>query len=126
MVVERTASIIPLHQPRRPKTGAERQRAYRQRKQQQREAAPADDLPDIPADVLPNDLPVTSTVASPVTTSVTPVTVSHCHVTGGRPISSQALTAAALALGGVGVTMNGWFARSLGSTDLAGWLFLAV
>jgi hypothetical protein len=22
--------------------------------------------------------------------------------------------------------MNGWFARSLGSTDLAGWLFLAV
>lgn len=132
MVDDSTASIIPLHQPRRPKTAAERQRAYRQRKRQQCQDAPADVLRDVPADVLPNDLPVTPTVASPVTanvtpvTPVTPVTVSHCHVRGGRPVSSQALTAAALALGGVGVTMNGWFARSLGSTDLAGWLFLAV
>jgi hypothetical protein len=37
-----------------------------------------------------------------------------------------ALTAAAVALAVVGITMNGWFARSLGSTDLAGYLFLAV
>jgi hypothetical protein len=36
------------------------------------------------------------------------------------------LTACALALGGVGMTMNGWFARSLGSSDIAGWLFLAI
>ncbi|WGR93711.1 hypothetical protein MTX26_29170 [Bradyrhizobium sp. ISRA443] len=27
---------------------------------------------------------------------------------------------------GVGLIMNGWFARSLGSTDIAGWLFLSV
>jgi hypothetical protein len=26
----------------------------------------------------------------------------------------------------VGMTMNGWFARSLGSTDTAGWLFLVI
>jgi hypothetical protein len=26
----------------------------------------------------------------------------------------------------VGITMNGWFAPSLGSSDTAGWLFLAV
>jgi hypothetical protein len=26
----------------------------------------------------------------------------------------------------VGITINGWFARSLGSSDVAGWLFLAV
>jgi hypothetical protein len=45
-------------------------------------------------------------------------------VTGGRPISSYGLTAAALALAGVGLTMNGWL--TLGSTDLAGWLFLAI
>src|SRR6202011_1563064 len=126
MVDDSTASIIPLHQPRRPKTAAERQRAYRQRKRQQCQDASTDVLPDVPADVIANDLPVTPAVASPVTANVTPVTVSHCHVTGGRPINSQAMTAAALALGGVGVTMNGWFARSLGSTDLAGWLFLAV
>jgi hypothetical protein len=24
------------------------------------------------------------------------------------------------------MTMNGWFARSLGSTDTAGWLFLVI
>jgi hypothetical protein len=36
------------------------------------------------------------------------------------------LTIAALALAVVGMTMNGWFARSLGSTDIAGWLFLAI
>jgi hypothetical protein len=47
-------------------------------------------------------------------------------VTGGRPISSHAVTAAAFALAGVGITMNGWFARTLGETDLAGWLFLAI
>jgi hypothetical protein len=31
-----------------------------------------------------------------------------------------------LALAAVGITINGWFGRSLGSTDTAGWLFLAV
>jgi hypothetical protein len=36
------------------------------------------------------------------------------------------LTTAALALAIVGMTMNGWFARSLGSSDIAGWLFLAI
>ena len=36
------------------------------------------------------------------------------------------LSVAALALAGVGITMNGWFARSLGSSDMASWLFLAV
>jgi hypothetical protein len=36
------------------------------------------------------------------------------------------LTTAALALGAVGIAINGWFARSLGSTEAAAWLFLAV
>jgi hypothetical protein len=36
------------------------------------------------------------------------------------------LGVSALGLGAVGITMNGWFARSLGSTDIAGYLFLAV
>jgi hypothetical protein len=36
------------------------------------------------------------------------------------------LLIAALALGAVGITINGWFARSLGSSDMAGWLFFAV
>src|SRR5262249_4594513 len=33
---------------------------------------------------------------------------------------------AAFALAAVGITINGWFARSLGSSDIAGWLFLAI
>jgi hypothetical protein len=40
--------------------------------------------------------------------------------------ASFLLTTAALALAVVGMTMNGWFARSLGSSDMAGWLFLAI
>jgi hypothetical protein len=43
--------------------------------------------------------------------------------TGIAPIL---LTTAAIALAIVGMTMNGWFARSLGSSDIAGWLFLAI
>ena len=35
------------------------------------------------------------------------------------------LLVAALALAGVGIAINGWFARSRGSSDVAGWLFLA-
>jgi len=40
--------------------------------------------------------------------------------------SSLLLRAAALALAGVGMAMNGWFAQSLGSSSIAGWLFLAI
>jgi len=43
-----------------------------------------------------------------------------------RPVAPVLLSLAALALAGVGITMNGLFARSLGSSDIAGWLFLAV
>jgi hypothetical protein len=41
-------------------------------------------------------------------------------------LRSVALTGIALALFGAGLAINGWFARSLGSTPEAGWLFLAV
>ncbi len=40
--------------------------------------------------------------------------------------SSILLQAAALALAAVGMAMNGWFAHSLGSSSIAGWMFLAV
>jgi hypothetical protein len=43
-----------------------------------------------------------------------------------RQLAPALLLIAALALGIVGITINGWFARSLGSSDVAGWLFLAV
>jgi hypothetical protein len=150
MVDDSVASTIPDQEARRPKTAAERQRAYRQRKRQQRQIAAASAPPEAVAEVLPNDQPVASAVGLPVTSNVTvspaalpvtPVTLAvtlplsadvthvtepHSQVTGGRPISSHGLTIAALALAAVGITMNGWFAQTLGSTDFAGSLFLAI
>lgn len=41
-------------------------------------------------------------------------------------LAPAVLTIAALALAAVGIAINGWFARSLGSSDVAGWLFLAI
>jgi hypothetical protein len=105
-----SASIIPLHQPR-PKTGAERSKAYRDRKR----VAPA---------ALPVLVPVATSRVTPVTRAVTsrvtPVTLRTTS-----PVTLL-LHFAAFGLGAVGITMNGWFARSLGSTDMAGWLFLAI
>jgi hypothetical protein len=59
--------------------------------------------------------------------NVSAPTVTSRAVTPSRTgVASFLLTAAALALAVVGMTMNGWFARSLGSSDIAGWLFLAI
>jgi hypothetical protein len=146
MVADSTSSNIHLVENRRPKTAAERQRAYRQRKQQQRRIALDVILPEATVEGLTSDppatpaalpvtsivtatpaaLPVTLSVALPLAANVMHVEESHRHATSRRPISSYGLTVAALALAGVGITMNGWFGRTLGSTDLAGWLFLAI
>jgi len=119
MADDTTASIITLQQPRpkRAKTPAERAKAYRRRKKA-----------SVPA------LPVAAQVSTPSepenVTPVTPMpppTVALRGVTPSRPrVAPILLTASALALAGVGMTMNGWFARSLGSSDIAGWLFLAI
>jgi hypothetical protein len=54
-------------------------------------------------------------------------TVTAGAVKPSRPRAAAILlVAAALALAGVGITTNGWFARSLGSSDSAGWLFMAI
>lgn len=123
-----SASIIPLHQPKKPLTAAERAKAYRDRKRLK-----AGDVAPV-APVTPK--PVTRDVVTPVmpkpvtpkpVTPVTPVTrVTTVTTVTPAQIASWALTAAAFGLAGVGVTMNGWFARSLGSSDVAGWLFLAI
>lgn len=118
MAETNTASIIPLHQPR-AMTGAERARAYRARKAKAKAAqatAPA------PAPVAVTVAPTVTPVPSPVT-RVTAVT---SDVTLPKTIAPAVLTLAAFGLAAVGVTMNGWFAKSLGSSDIAGWLFLAI
>jgi hypothetical protein len=126
-----TVSMAQTHVSRRPKTAAERQRAFRQRQREKQQIALASVGPDTTSNVTVTPAIVSALPVTPVTEDVTShitadVTVSRRDVTDGRPISSYCLTAAALALAGVGLVMNGWFARTLGSTDLAGWTFLAI
>ncbi len=118
MATDNSASIHTLVQPKRAQTQAERARAYRERKR----AALSDIKPSTHSVAICASAPAPAPVVRPVTPR--PVTAA---VTPSRPsVASIALAVAAFGLAGVGVTMNGWFARSLGSTDIAGWLFLAI
>ena len=128
---ETVSSIIPLHQPKKAKSGAERSRAYRQRKRPKRKAAAPtnDESPSsellIPEGFLSADRAFAEpAVALPPTMPVHDV--ARDEDAPSRSISRILLVAAALALAAVGIAMNGWFARSLGASDAAGWLFLAI
>jgi len=116
-----SASIITLHQPRpkkATKTPAERAREYRQRKK----AGKSVTVTDLPLQV-PASAP--ATVSTPATPLPSP-TFRTLTPPSRRHAAPILLTVAALALAVVGMTMNGWFARSLGSTDTAGWLFMVI
>jgi hypothetical protein len=132
-------------------TGAERAKAYRDRKRKGKLAsaeATAQSLP--PTSTAPqaeenaSDTPETLALSRAAVVTVPPVTPERAPAVTpqttspipavvtprARPSRLQAvpiiITIAALALAGVGVAANGWFARSLGSSDTAGWLFLAL
>jgi hypothetical protein len=115
MADDALASIISLHQPKRSRTGAQRVRAQRPRKPRKPKPAIAPEADSefseslIPVDFVPAD---SASAEAPVTPP--------------QRVAAILLAAAAFALAGVGVTTNGWFARSLGSSDTAGWLFLAI
>jgi hypothetical protein len=123
------ASVIPLHQiplKKRDKKSVARAKVYRPRKKRAKPASvETEDLSSeslIPPEFLPTEeAPPEPPVAPP--TSVT----SHPDKAHSREyLAPVLLSIAALALAAVGITINGWFARSLGSSDVAGWLFLAV
>ncbi len=136
------ASVIPLPQPQkiadtaltqRPrsgppaKTGAERQRAYKQRLR----AAKAAQLPAVVPEVLVPNFGNGSSAAqnAPELVITNPSNARLDRSERGRDgLSSSrlALRAAALGLAVVGLFMNAVYARSLGSSDLSGWLFLAL
>ena len=135
MADDAIGSVIPLHQiplKKRARKGAER--AKRQRKRKAKAAtsvegeAPSSELALadflIPPEFLPaNDVGPEPTVTPPPAAPSHPnETVAHSRV----HLAPVLLSLSALALAVVGVTINGWFARSLGSSDVAGWLFLAV
>ena len=140
MADESSASVIPLHQVQPPKRkkaepSAPRAKASRQRKK------PVADKAEPPSSehLIPLDFPDAEAehAVSPVPASHVPQQVpqdnapewsepSRAVKPSRLRVSSALLTVAALALAIVGMTMNGWFGRSLGSTDASGWLFLAV
>jgi hypothetical protein len=118
------------------KTGAQRTKATRQRKK----ASPVDAAPPessehlIPLDFSSADaagaarqVPAIQ-MRQPQQSERAPAAAvkSPTVVRSRMGVGSILLTAAAIALAIVGMTMNGWFARSLGSSAIAGWLFLAI
>jgi hypothetical protein len=119
-----TTNIVPLH-PKRPMTPAQRAKRYRDRKRQK--VVPAldhDPLIGVPA----GPVPAVETAPSPAADIPAPALDIPAvpAVPARRDLAPILLTVAALALGAVGVVINGWFARSLGSSESAGWLFLAI
>jgi hypothetical protein len=132
MADDTTAYVIPLHQVplKKDKSGAERARVYRQRKKQKAKTAAAAEAgpPSSTSLIPPEFLQVDCAIAEPLVTQPTAV-MSHPDepiTPSRRDLAPVLLSTAALALAAVGITINGWFARTLGSSDVAGWLFLAV
>lgn len=143
MADDTIASVIPLHyapSKKREKKGTERAKSTRQRKRKPKVTASEDTEAESPssASLLPSEflippefLPANDVVAEAPATLPPAVTTpsSNEAVTLTRSrgyLAPVLLSIAALALAAVGITINGWFARSLGSSDIAGWLFLAV
>jgi hypothetical protein len=123
MADDAIASIFGLRQSGSAKTAGPRARAYRQRRRQKVKTTDASD-----DDFSESLIPAGYSWADPafVETPATPSLTSGALAPARRPVASIFLIFAALALAGVGIATNGWFARSLGSSDTAGWLFFAI
>lgn len=138
MADDTIASVIPLHQlplKKRDKKGAERARTYRQRKRKAKAAASNEDESPSSSSLIsseflipPEFFPANDVVAGPPVTPLPPKTPrpNDAVMASRSHLAPILLSIAALALAVVGITINGWFARSLGASDVAGWLFLAV
>lgn len=126
------ASVIALHQPKRARTRAERSRASAPRQRKPKVVKPDDSESLIPAEFLPREPalaesapPLPESLPAPAPAATTPAAAGVAPASRWS-LASFVLAAAAFTLAAVGVTTNGWFARSLGSSDVAGWMFLAI
>jgi hypothetical protein len=83
-------------------------------------------LPALPVPQTPPTPPLPA-LASPAAATTPQVQLAPRDEHAGRPsVAPMLLRAAAFALAGVGMAMNGWYAQSLGSSHVAGWMFLAI
>ncbi|MGY4629078.1 hypothetical protein [Bradyrhizobium sp. USDA 4486] len=163
MTSNTSAAVISLREaPKKAMSGAERSKAYRDRKRKakgrgteaaappQAELAPStnralgDEIPREELLKASSIAPAAPPVASAGRVTPPELPRATCPVTPARVVQTATastitataasrfqfapilLNAAAFALAGVGVAINGWFARSLGSSDFAGWLFLTL
>src|SRR5438132_589412 len=117
MADDTIASVIALHQPKRARTSTQQSRVNRARKRRKAKVVKSQSSESlIPAEFLSRD----STSAQSFTPPLSRLRLA------GWSVASLVLAGAAFTLAAVGITTNGWFARSLGSSDVAGWLFLAI
>jgi hypothetical protein len=139
------ASIVAFQQPKRARRSAQRTRAQRKRKTKAAIAAEAETAPSPDVEAAPS-LDAESTFSETLIPAgfsaaeisaddpapaepavIPPAPVTSAAGASSRPrLTAILLIAAALALGAVGITTNGWFARTLGASDTAGWLFLSI
>lgn len=132
MADDTTASVISLHQVplKKGKAGAERARVYRQRKKRKTKAVTTAEAEPASSDFLipPEFLPTEDAVSEPPVMQPPAATARQDEAATPSRLhfAPVLLFIAAFGLAAVGITINGWFARSLGSSNVAGWLFLAV
>ncbi len=132
MASDTLASIVAFQQPRRAKRSAQRTRTQRKRQKAKAPAPPDAEAPSSDALIADSEALIPEGFSSEDSAFAEPAApppepVMSGAVAPSRPwVAAILLVAAALALAGVGITTNGWFARSLGASDTAGWLFLAI
>ena len=121
------ASIIALPQPKKARSGAKRTRASSKRTRRKVPVAPKDDSTSSELVIPEGFSTAKSTEAKlPVVPPPASANVARDGHARSHSVARIMLLVAAIALASVGLAMNGWFARSLGSSDAAGWLFFAV
>lgn len=140
------ASVIPLIPlKKREKRTTRRAKTSRQRKRRTKvdtaadaeieysfSAAPPSSEFLIPPEFLSAEEAVPETPEKPVAPPAPAVTreasetANEMVAPSRKSLAAVLLSISAVALASVGITINGWFARSLGSSDIAGWLFLTV
>ena len=131
-----TAEIVPLHketkEERARRLNRERQQRFRD-KGKRVVLAPAAKKVSLPSSALKtagDNAPVVIAAAVPFTGAAGGIRAdaTTVTVTPSRRFepSVWVLRAVSVALAGVGLSMNAVYAHSLGSTDVSGWLFLAL
>jgi len=136
MAEDTAASVISFYQVpdakaksnRETGAGRARTKATPKRKRRKAKAVTSEEAesPESEALIPPEYMSADWAITEPSVTQASTSDVMEPATAHRRQVVPILLLVAALALGAAGITMNGWFARSLGSSEVASWLFLAI